>query len=325
MTDADLLPEAVAELYASSPDEFIKRRDELAARAREVGQAAQAKRIAGLRKPTRAAWIINQLIRADPSAGAQLADLGEQLRAAQSSLDGAAIRDLSLHRRHLIDALARQAFAAAGQSSPPAAVRDEVTATLGAALADPQVAERVRAGTLDRAAHGDGFGGAGFGGAGFGAAGARVLTLVRPSGGAGSDASGRAAASGRHGAAAVAARNGMAPGPVRGGGAASRSGSRAAVAADWRPGQMTELAAARARAERERRRHAISEAEREVAEADWAVDAAEKTEQEYERVVQRLEEQLAEARHCLAEARQEARQATAAQRQARRTLERLRK
>jgi hypothetical protein len=320
VTDADLLPEAVAELYASSPDEFIKRRGELAARAREAGQAAQAKRIAGLRKPTRAAWIINQLIRADPSAGAQLADLGEQLRAAQNSLDGAAIRDLSLHRRHLIDALARQAFAAAGQSSPPAAIRAEVTATLGAALADPQVAERVCAGTLDRAAHGEGFGGAG-----FGATGARVLTLVRPPAGAGSDADGRAAGSGRYGAAGVAARHGIAPGLVGGGGAAPRSGPRAAVAADRRPGKMTELAAARARAERERRRHAISEAERDVAEADWALEAAEKTEHEYERAVQRLEEQLAEARHCLAEARQEARQATAAQHQARRALDRLRK
>ena len=167
MTEEDLLPEAVAELYASGPDEFIKRRGELAARARAVGQAAQAKQIAGLRKPTRSAWIINQLIRSDPSVGAQLADLGEQLRAAQSSLDGAAIRDLSLQRRQLIDALARQAFAVAGQPSPPAAIRDEVTATLGAALADPQVADRVRAGTLDRAAHAEGFGGEGFGGSGL--------------------------------------------------------------------------------------------------------------------------------------------------------------
>ncbi len=159
MTDDDLLPEAVAELYASGPDEFIKRRGELAARARGRAARPQAKQIAGLRKPTRSAWIINQLIRADPSVSAQLADLGEQLRAAQSSLDGAAIRDLSLQRRQLIDALARQAFTAAGQPSPPAAIREEVTATLGAALADPQVADRVRAGTLERAAHGDGFGG----------------------------------------------------------------------------------------------------------------------------------------------------------------------
>ncbi len=98
---------------------------------------------------------------------------------AQSSLDGTALRDLSLQRRQLIDALARQAFTVAGQPSPPAATRDEVTATLAAALADPQVAERVRAGTLDRAAHAEGFAGNGFGGSGFGGAEAQVLTLVR--------------------------------------------------------------------------------------------------------------------------------------------------
>src|SRR5450755_3406818 len=166
VTDDDLLPAAVAELYASGPEEFIKRRGELASRARAAGQAALAKRIAGLRKPTRSAWIINQLIRSDPARSARLADLGEQLRAAQSSLDGPAIRDLSLQRRQLIDALARQAFAVAGQPSPPAAIRDEVTATLGAALADPQVADRVRAGTLERAAHSEGFGSEGFGTAG---------------------------------------------------------------------------------------------------------------------------------------------------------------
>ena len=66
VTDEDLWPEAVAELYASGPDEFINRRDELAALARSAGRAAQAKQIAGLRKPTRSAWIINRLIHSDP-------------------------------------------------------------------------------------------------------------------------------------------------------------------------------------------------------------------------------------------------------------------
>jgi hypothetical protein len=292
VTDEDLLPAAVAELYASGPDEFIKRRGELAARARSAGQAAQAKQIAGLRKPTRSAWIINQLIRSDPSVSVQLAELGEQLRTAQSSLDGVALRDLSRQRRQLIDALARQAFAVAGQPSPPAALRDEVTATLAAALADPQVADRVRAGTLERAAHAEGFGGEGFGGTE-----AQVLTLVRPSSGA------RAATGGR---AAEPARNG-------------------AVAADRHQAKTTELAAARARVERDRRRQAISAAERELAAAEHALDAAEKYEQRQERAVQRLEVQLAEARHRLAEARLEARQAATAQRHARQALDRLQK
>ena len=171
MSDDDLLPEAVAELYSSDPDEFIRRRGILAAHARKAGVPTAAKQISGLRKPTRSAWTVNKLVRAVPGVTAQLAELGEQLRAAQTSLDGAAIRDLSLQRRQLIDALTRQAFKVSGQHSPPAALREEVAATLGAALADPRVAERLQAGALERAARSDG----------FGPAGAPVLTLVQSS------------------------------------------------------------------------------------------------------------------------------------------------
>src|SRR5450755_861763 len=101
VTDDDLLPAAVAELYASGPEEYIKRRGELASRARAAGDAALAKRIAGLRKPTRSAWVVNQLVRSAPAVTSQLATLGDELRAAQQSLDGAAIRELSLQRRQL--------------------------------------------------------------------------------------------------------------------------------------------------------------------------------------------------------------------------------
>jgi len=158
VTGGDLLREAAAELYSCDPGEFMQRRGDLVARARAAGQAAVAKRIAGLRKPTRSAWVLNQLARSAPAAADQLAMLGEQLRAAQRSLDGAAIRELSLRRRQLIDALVRQAFTVSAEHAPSAALRDEVTATLGAALADPQVAEQLWTGALERAAHRDGLG-----------------------------------------------------------------------------------------------------------------------------------------------------------------------
>jgi hypothetical protein len=174
VTDGDPLNEAAAELYSSDPDEFVERRGALAARAREAGQAPVAKQIAALRKPTRSAWVVNKLVRADPAAAAELASLGEELRTAQDSLDGAAIRELSQRRRELIDSLARQAFTAAGISAPPAGIRDEVTATLGAALADPQFAETLAAGALVRAVQAEG----------FGPVGRPTLTLVKGSGGA---------------------------------------------------------------------------------------------------------------------------------------------
>jgi hypothetical protein len=158
MTDGDLLRDAVAELYSSDPDEFVERRGALVARAREAGQAPAAKQIAALRKPTRSAWVVNRLVRADPGVTAELASLGEELRAAQGSLDGAAIRELSQRRRELIESLARRAFTVVGQHAPPAGIRDEVTSTLGAALADPQFADTLAAGSLVRAVQAEGFG-----------------------------------------------------------------------------------------------------------------------------------------------------------------------
>jgi len=173
MTDRDLLGEAVAELYSSDPDEFVERRGALVARAREAGQAPAAKQIAALRKPTRSAWVVNRLVRVDPAVTAELGELGDELRVAQDSLDGAAIRELSQRRRELIESLARRAFTVVGVSAPPAAIRDEVTATLGAALADPQFADTLASGALVRAVQAEG----------FGPVGRPTLTVVRGGGG----------------------------------------------------------------------------------------------------------------------------------------------
>jgi hypothetical protein len=173
MTDGALLSEAVAELYSSDPDEFVERRGALVARAREAGQAPAAKQIAALRKPTRSAWVVNRLVRADPAVTAELGELGDELRVAQDSLDGAAIRELSQRRRELIESLARRAFTVVGVAAPPAAIRDEVTATLGAALADPQFAGTLASGALVRAVQAEG----------FGPVGRPTLTVVRGGGG----------------------------------------------------------------------------------------------------------------------------------------------
>jgi hypothetical protein len=148
----DLLADAKAELYRADPDEFMSRRQELVARAREAGDAAAAKQIGALRKPTRSAWVVNRLVRADPDVTARLAELAAELR--DAGLDGGRIRELSAARARLVDELTRQAFD--DLPAPPAAVREEVTATLDAALADPEVAANL--GTLVRAAHWAGFG-----------------------------------------------------------------------------------------------------------------------------------------------------------------------
>ena len=304
VSGGDLLQEAIAELYSCDPGEFIERRSGLTARARAAGDAALAKKIAGLRKPTRSAWILNQLIRSAPGVTSQLAMLGDELRAAQRSLDGAAIRELSLRRRQLIDALTRQAFTLSGQQSPAPVLKDEVTATLSAALADPQFNEQLRAGALDRAARR----------AGFGLGPAPDLVLL-PSASGSAPPQAPVATVAAPPAERVPRATGAAP-PAE------------------RVPRATARAAARVKAEQERRRQAIAAAEQEhrraiaaaeqaLAEADQAADAAARAERADESAVRLIEEQLTEARRRLADARLGTRRAGARQRQARQALDQL--
>ena len=110
-----------------------------------------AKQIARLRKPTRSAWVVNRLVRSDPEVRTRLDALAADLREAA---DGARIRELTTARSRLVDELTRAALA--GLPAPPAALREEVTATLDAAIADPDVAGRL--GALARAEQYAGFG-----------------------------------------------------------------------------------------------------------------------------------------------------------------------
>ncbi len=71
-------------------------------------------------------------------------------------MDGEAIRALSAEQRRLVDDVARAAFEEAELAEPTAALRDDVTATLQAAIADPDVASRL--GRLTKAERWSGFG-----------------------------------------------------------------------------------------------------------------------------------------------------------------------
>lgn len=150
---------ALDALYSARPEDFTSLRTELAARAKKSGDAAAAKGIAASRKPTTAAWIVNLLV-LDGTARAQLTDLGSRLRQAHAAMDGEAIRALTSEQRRLVDELARAGFRAAGLENPAAALRDDVTATLQAAVADADVAARL--GRLTKAERWSGFGEFGF-------------------------------------------------------------------------------------------------------------------------------------------------------------------
>jgi hypothetical protein len=154
--EPELVENAARELYALPPDDFMARRAELADAARTKGDGAAAAAIGKLRKPTVGAWLVNALVLDDPSIVDQLTDLGERMRGAQDALDAGKLRELSDERRKLVDKLTTAAFRKADRAQPTAALRDEVSGSFDAAIADPDVAQRL--GTLQRAEQWSGFG-----------------------------------------------------------------------------------------------------------------------------------------------------------------------
>lgn len=151
MADDDL-----DELFCVNPEEFTALRTELAAEAKKRGDAATAKRISAARKPTTAAWVVNLLVHTNEDVKESLSELGERLRTAHAAMDGDAIRQLSSEQRSLVDELARAAFQGADVTNPSASLREDVTGTLQAAVADPDVAARL--GRLAKAERWSGFG-----------------------------------------------------------------------------------------------------------------------------------------------------------------------
>jgi hypothetical protein len=312
VSGTDFLDEATAELYGSDPEEFTERRTALAARARAAGDRTAAKEIAGLRKPTRSAWMINQLVRADPGVADRLAGLGDELRAAAAELDGPKIRELSQARRQLVDTLIRQVLRQSGGQSPPAGLREDLTATFGAALADPQVARDLAAGTLLRAVHRADF-----------SSGVPGLTLVPPPADATKSAAPRRRAPdarppdvGRN------TRPAQVVTPEKVNAARAAREARAARAADEAQAAREARAAEQARVAEDRRR-AIAEAEQTVAEASEAADRAAQAEQDERDNVRALESQLDEAHLRVTDARRRLRETQSALQKARRALSRL--
>lgn len=149
------------ELYASVPAAFTSARDALVGQARERGDRAAAADLAGMKRPTQGAWLVNQLALRRPAAVAELIELGEEIRAAQGSVPPAQLRDLSARRRRELDAAltaATNLATEAGQTAPTRAQLGEVESTLAAAMADEQAANLVRSGRVIKALQYSGFG-----------------------------------------------------------------------------------------------------------------------------------------------------------------------
>ncbi len=154
------LAAATDDLYGIGPEEFVSRRAERVKEARQAGDRTLAKAIGELRKPTKSAWLVNLLARDSAGDLQALLDLGTALTEASRQLSGPDIRRLSADRNAAVHGLSRRAaeLAADHGESATEANRQEVAQTLQAALADPGVAEAVRAGVLTRTTSYGGFG-----------------------------------------------------------------------------------------------------------------------------------------------------------------------
>jgi len=149
------------ELYGLPLASFIPTRGERAKQARAAGQRDLAAEIGRLVKPTKVAWLVNQLVRQRPEEVEPLLALGAGLREATATLSGDDLRRLTRQQHQLVQAmvaLARGIAADAGEAVS-SDVADGVDQTLRAALADDGLATALSGGRLtDRLAF------AGFGG-----------------------------------------------------------------------------------------------------------------------------------------------------------------
>ncbi len=142
-------------LYAADPDQFVAARQALVKRMRAEGDKAGAAEVAGLRRPTAAAWAVNQLARRHPDELDGLVERGAELRRAHERLlSGGRDDDTAAagrRRREAIADLADRAVAILTESGRSGdAHRDGIAATLDAASLDPDVAADVVAGRLSK-------------------------------------------------------------------------------------------------------------------------------------------------------------------------------
>ena len=145
------------DLYGLPLDRFIPERTALARDLRSRKERDDAAAVAALRKPSVAAWAVNQLMRSQGSAVADLFAAGDALRGAQADLlagrgDGRTLRAAGERERAAVDTLvdaARGLLTTEGHELSPAVV-ERVADTLHAAALDDAAREQVREGRLER-------------------------------------------------------------------------------------------------------------------------------------------------------------------------------
>lgn len=156
MTDTPDDDPRVDGLFDLPPDEFTAARNALAGDLRAEGQRDRAAAVSQLRRPTVAAWAVNQTVRAHRPLVDQLLEAGDAVRRAQrralSGMRRTAMREATRQRRARIDELTAvatdilQAHGVAADSH-----RADIAATFDAASADDEAAELLVSARLSQA------------------------------------------------------------------------------------------------------------------------------------------------------------------------------
>ena len=272
--------DAVAEaLYAGDPAAFVAARDAAAKQARAAGDRELAASIKALRRPSVAAWYVNLAARASLVSLREWLSLGADLRAAQSTLDTARVRELSAGRTALENRVVRDlsAHLTALGVTVSAPALEEVRATLRAALAGQQAADAVAAGRLDRALT---YGG--FGEVDLSEALAAMAAAGPPRSDEGASKGSAEDDGGPRGALPLAPQSPPPPDPAL---VAALDEARARLDRDTEQAEEAEQATARAEA-------ALAVAQRELREARAAQAGAERARTASEKAVRRAEEAL---------------------------------
>ena len=145
------------QLYGLPLEQFTEQRNALARQLRETGQRDDAAEVSKLRKPTVAAWAVNQLVRTQRRDVAALFKAGDALQEAQADLlakrgDPGALRNAADAEREALDRLAAAARGLlSGDGHELTAARlEQVSETLHAAALDADARSQVEDGCLVR-------------------------------------------------------------------------------------------------------------------------------------------------------------------------------
>jgi hypothetical protein len=145
------------DLYGLPLDRFVPEREALAKALRKQDRREEAAEVAALRKPSVAAWAVNQVIRTQRSAVAGLFEAGDALQRAHSELlaghgDGIALREALAREREAVSELAENARGLLDSEGHELTqtVFERVSETLHAAALDPDARSQAQDGCLRR-------------------------------------------------------------------------------------------------------------------------------------------------------------------------------